>query len=271
MNKMRNEDDDDSPENRDRHFVTALARGLAILKCFRSGEELLGNQELAIRCDLPKSTVTRLTYTLSKLGYLHKSGQQPRYRLGMKTLTLGGTTLARLNVKQISQPVMRQLSEETESLISLGIRDDMSMHYIESYRGNALITLNLGIGSRIPIAPTAMGKAYLALADASERRALEDRIRSFDTFSWPRLKQGIEQGRQDYLTLGCVRSFGDWHKEINGLAVPLSFSSGMPIMVLTSAGPAGHMTQDRLMRQVRPKLLSAAAEIVKKVNADAVA
>src|SRR5690606_5957434 len=140
---MTDENPVDQPDG-DRHFVTALARGLAILKCFRSGEELLGNQELALRCDLPKSTITRLTYTLAKLGYLHKSGQQPRYRLGMKTLTLGGTTLARLNVKQISQSLMRLLSEETESLISLGIRDDISMHYIESHRGNALITLNLG-------------------------------------------------------------------------------------------------------------------------------
>ncbi|AFK61186.1 IclR family transcriptional regulator [Advenella kashmirensis WT001] len=265
---MTDENPDNQPTSGDRHFVTALARGLAILKCFRSGEELLGNQELALRCDLPKSTITRLTYTLAKLGYLHKTGQQPRYRLGMKTLTLGGTTLARLNVKQISQSLMRLLSEETESLISLGIRDDMSMHYIESYRGNALITLNLGIGSRIPIAPTAMGKAYLAVVDAAERRTLEDRIRSFDTFSWPRLKQGIEQGRQDFLTLGCVRSFGDWHKEINGLAVPLSFSNGLPVMVLSSAGPASHMTADRLMRQVKPKLLATAAEIVRRVDAD---
>ena len=33
----------------DRHFVTALARGLELLACFRSGDKMLGNQELAER------------------------------------------------------------------------------------------------------------------------------------------------------------------------------------------------------------------------------
>ncbi len=76
----------------DRHFVTALARGLDVLRCFRSGEERLGNQELAERRKLPKSTVTRLTYTLTKLGYLHHVEESGRYRLGMATLMLGGTS-----------------------------------------------------------------------------------------------------------------------------------------------------------------------------------
>ncbi|MGE8488690.1 MAG: helix-turn-helix domain-containing protein, partial [Paraburkholderia nemoris] len=54
----------------DRHFVTALARGLEVLACFRSGDKSLSNQELALRCKLPKSTVSRLTHTLTLLGYL---------------------------------------------------------------------------------------------------------------------------------------------------------------------------------------------------------
>ena len=54
----------------DRHFVTALARGLDVLSAFRSRDRTLGNQELARRCGLPKSTISRLTYTLTKQGYL---------------------------------------------------------------------------------------------------------------------------------------------------------------------------------------------------------
>jgi hypothetical protein len=40
----------------DRHFVTALSRGLDVLSCFRSGSRLLGNQDISERCRLPKST-----------------------------------------------------------------------------------------------------------------------------------------------------------------------------------------------------------------------
>src|SRR5687768_950530 len=52
-------------ETGDRQFVAALARGLAILRCFKSHERYLGNQEIARRTGLAKPTVSRLTHTLS--------------------------------------------------------------------------------------------------------------------------------------------------------------------------------------------------------------
>jgi hypothetical protein len=65
----------------DRHFVTALARGLDVLGAFRPQDQMLGNMELARRSALPKSTVSRLTYThqtgLSRAG----AGRQRRRRL----------------------------------------------------------------------------------------------------------------------------------------------------------------------------------------------
>jgi hypothetical protein len=55
---------------KDRKFVAALARGLDILRVFTPNDGLLGNQEIAQRSGLPKATVSRLTYTLRRLGYL---------------------------------------------------------------------------------------------------------------------------------------------------------------------------------------------------------
>ena len=73
-------------ENKDRLFVTALARGLAVLAAFRSGEPQLSNQDLASRTSLPKSTVSRLTYTLTQLGYLDQDASTGRYQLGLAVL-----------------------------------------------------------------------------------------------------------------------------------------------------------------------------------------
>lgn len=249
--------------------MTALARGLAVLKCFKSGEERLGNQDLAERCKLPKSTVTRLTYTLTKLGFLHQVEPQGRYRLGMATLALGGTTLSRLDIKEIGQPLMQALATETGSMVLLGMRDDLSMLYIECCRGNSIITLRLGIGSRMPIATTSVGRAYLVGTNAAERHELESRIRGFDPVAWPRLERGIHQALSDMTQYGCIRSFGDWHPEINGIAVPLAFGKGLPLMGLSAAGPALSMTPEYLMDKVRPKLIATAREIVRQVNASA--
>ncbi|MDE1714428.1 helix-turn-helix domain-containing protein, partial (plasmid) [Chromobacterium amazonense] len=70
----------------DRPFVTALARGLEVLAAFRPGEGALSNQELARRTGLPKSTVSRLSYTLTRLGYLQPEGDGGPYRLGLALL-----------------------------------------------------------------------------------------------------------------------------------------------------------------------------------------
>ncbi|MFP3615802.1 helix-turn-helix domain-containing protein, partial [Paraburkholderia sp. SIMBA_050] len=55
---------------RDPNFVTALARGLELLRCFRTGEAMLGNQDFVRRTGFPKATVSRLAGTLVQLGYL---------------------------------------------------------------------------------------------------------------------------------------------------------------------------------------------------------
>jgi len=70
----------------DRKFITALARGLEVLRVFTPTEGLLGNGEIAERTGLPKPTVSRLTYTLTKLGYLSHIERLAKYQLAPAAL-----------------------------------------------------------------------------------------------------------------------------------------------------------------------------------------
>ena len=97
----------DLETDKDRLFVTALARGLEVLAAFRPGELALSNQELAKRTGLPKSTVSRLSYTLTRLGYLAQDEASGHYRLGLAVLALGSTVLASYDIRQIAGPLMR--------------------------------------------------------------------------------------------------------------------------------------------------------------------
>ena len=72
----------------DRQFVTALSRGLDILRAFRRGERMLFSRDLVARTGLPKATVSRLTYTLTQLGYLEPGPQSGQYALGAGVLAL---------------------------------------------------------------------------------------------------------------------------------------------------------------------------------------
>ena len=253
----------------DRHFVTALARGLEVLHAFKSGEERLSNQEISERCGLPKSTVTRLTYTLTKLEFLHYVQESGRYRLGLKTLALGGTTLSRLDVKEASNPLLEQLANDTGSMVSLGIRDELSMLYIENCRSqSAILTLRLGVGSRLPLATTAMGRGYLAGSPAAARELLEERIQAVDPQAWPPIQKGIRKAVSDLKTHGCVTSFGEWRREINAIAVPMPLNPGLPLMVVNVAAAAQSISPQTFMNELRPRLIATVRSIETKYRAE---
>ena len=89
----------------DRQFSMNLARGLEVLRAFSASTPLLGNREIADRTGLPKPTVSRLTYTLTLLGYLARDGQSQKYRLGPGVLALGHPLLASMHVRQMAKPL----------------------------------------------------------------------------------------------------------------------------------------------------------------------
>lgn len=240
----------------DRHFVVALARGLEVLASFRKGETLLGNQEIAARCALPKSTVSRLTYTLSRLGYLHYVDQAAKYRLGTAVLALGTSMLARLDVRNIARPLIEQLATSAKVSSALGARDRLSMVYIESFYGYTSVSLTLEVGSRISISTSAMGRAFLAVCSEEIRRSILDEIRPLNKTAWPRTRDAIAKAIEDHRRLGCACSFGEWQSGVNAIACAFNPGGGLPPMVINCGAPDTVASQDYLLDEVRPKLIS---------------
>jgi DNA-binding IclR family transcriptional regulator len=245
----------------DRHFVTALARGLELLACFRSGDKLLGNQELAERSKLPKSTVSRLTYTLTKLGYLQYDDQAGKYRLGTATLALGSAMLSRLDIRQMARPLMQELADFSHTMVSLGMRDRLSMIYVENCRSQAALTLRLDVGARIPVASTAMGRAYLAEVSSNERNDILERVRDLDELAWPTLRDRVMRAVDEYRTLGCCTSFGDWQPDVNAIAIAFRPSENAAPLSINCGGPAFNLSPEFLLEEVRPRLIELVAQL----------
>ena len=245
----------------DRHFVTALARGLDVLGCFRTGESTLSNQELAQRCQLPKSTVSRLTTTLTKLGYLIYVPDSGRYRLGTACLALGSAMLTRLDVRKIARPMMQELATFCNATVSLGVRDKSSMIYVENCRSAAALALTLDVGSRIPVATTAMGRAWLVAASERERREYVEQLNRLDEAAGRGIRAAVETALKDYRTFGVTCSFGDWQKDVNGIARAFDPGNGLPTMVINVGGPAFKLSREYLLELARPRLIELVVQL----------
>jgi DNA-binding IclR family transcriptional regulator len=146
-------------EKTDRQFVTALGRGLEILRVFEPQDGPLGNQELAERTGLPKPTVSRITHTLTVLGYLEYVPRLSKYRIGLGVLALGHACIGGAVLRTTAHPHMRRLATETDATVALGGRDRLSMIYLDVCRGGQTAALSLDAGARVPIYKTAMGYA----------------------------------------------------------------------------------------------------------------
>lgn len=245
----------DEDTAKDRQFVIALARGLEILRCFRPGETYLTNSEMARRTGMPKPTISRLTYTLTKLGYLNFSAEHGRYQLGAPVLALGYTLLANLDVRKLSRPAMQELAEYAQCSVAIGIRDRLHMVYVEACRGSAAVTLRRDAGSRIPLATTAMGKAYLCGLPQAERDFLMDHIRLHAETHWPKIKADIEQGFKDYQDRGFVLSSGLWDANISAVGVPLVDPDVAKTVAFNCGGPAFLLPQEKLVDDLGPRLV----------------
>lgn len=240
--------------DQDRQFVTALARGLELLRCFGPGDRWLGNQELARRTGLPRPTVSRLAHTLTRLGYLRHSRAQEQYALGTAVLSLGYALLAQMDVRRVARPLMQALAEHASVSVNLGVRDRLGMVYLDTYRSASASAVQLEAGSRIPLASTSMGRAYLCGLPEPERRALLEQLREEAGARWPDAKRGIDRALRDYRRHGLCFSVGDWREEVHAVAAPLLPAGDGEVLVFSASGPAFQVGREKLEREIGPRL-----------------
>jgi DNA-binding IclR family transcriptional regulator len=213
-----------SPLNR------SLTRGIAILRAFRPGTELLGNGELAERTGLPRASVSRLTQTLAEVGYLEHDARQRAYRLGAPVLTLGHAMHAGSSVLRVATPPMAALARRLRINVGLAVRDGDDMVYLESIRFNARgAQRSIVSGHRVPIALTALGRAWLAVAPRAERAALMTRWKAKRSARWRKLEREIAEATSSIQGKGyCVAA---WQPQVVALAAPI-IADHRPIHVL---------------------------------------
>src|SRR5207248_6634750 len=210
----------------DRNFVVALSRGLDVLRAFQPNDGLLGNQEIASRTNLPKPTVSRLTYTLTKLGYLTPVPRFEKYQLAPAAMALGYAALANLGVRHLSDPYREELMRQTGGAVAVGGRDRHSMIYFGQSRNGLTLGVQLDVGSRIPIATTAMGRAYIWALPDEERAALLRELRDHYGNRWSKMRDGIERAGEMLARYGFTISAGEWQEDVHAVGVPLKLSDG---------------------------------------------
>lgn len=242
-------------------FATTLAHGLALLQCFRVGETVLSNKELAERTGLSKATISRLTYTLAARGLLLYDTRLRRYRLGSTALSLGYPLLASLRVRQVARPLMKALADRMGGSVSLGLRDRLRMVYVETSRGHDAIAFRPDIGAALPMLASAMGRAWMAQAPADVRAAVLTGLQDTEPDEWQRHAHAIPAAVDDLATLGYTRSAGDWMSDVHAVAVPMHHPIDGEVLIFNCGVPIARMAPGKLDGEMGPRLIELVAEV----------
>ncbi|KTT15481.1 IclR family transcriptional regulator, partial [Pseudomonas oryzihabitans] len=231
----------------DRNFVVALSRGLDVLRAFQPNDGLLGNQEIAARTKLPKPTISRLTYTLTKLGYLTPVPKFEKYQLAPSAMALGYAALANLGVRHLSEPYREEVMRATGGAVAVGGRDRHSMIYFGQSRNGLALGVQLDVGSRVPISTTAIGRAYIWALPPDDRAALLRELRDHYGSRWAKMRDGIERSGETVAKHGFTMSTGDWQNDVAAVGVALRLNDGTGPYAFNCGAPAFRFTEDRLL------------------------
>ena len=250
-----------SKDDNDRQFVTALGRGLVILAAFEH-QERLTHQQLCQMTNLPKATITRLIHTLTTLGFL-RTNEYGQYQLGSSAVRLSATAWSRHDMVAYAEPLLRQFASENEVSVNLATEVEGEMRYHACCRSPARLSVNLQVGSAVPVARTAIGRAFYAASSQARQAVISSNLKeNLSDEDYSHAQTALTQAATHYEQYGYTVSDGEFSTDILAVAVGVyDVATGQYAYSLNASVPSANWAADEYAAMIVPKLQALAERI----------
>ena len=248
-------------EENDRQFVTALGRGLIILAAFEHHERLT-HQQLCQMTELPKATITRLIHTLTTLGFLRVT-EHGQYQLGSSAVRLSATAWSRHDMVAYAEPLLRQFASENEVSVNLATEVEGEMRYHACCRSPARLSVNLQVGSAVPVARTAIGRAFYAVSTQARQAVIISNLQEhLSVEEFDHAQTALASAAEHYEKYGYTVSDGEFSTDILAVAVGVyDVATGQYAYSLNASVPSANWEADDYAAMIVPKLQALAERI----------
>lgn len=241
-------------------YVQSFARGLAVLRSFGAEAPRQTLSEVAERAQLTRAGARRILHTLLHLGYVEAEGRL--FRLTPKVLDLGYAYLSSLPIWTQAQPLLEELMKELRQSCSATVMDGDDIVYVVRLSAHRTMSINLGIGSRLPSYCTSMGRVLLSgLAPDVLRARLEKmarlRLTPATITDIDALMAEIAQVRRQ----GWCLVQEELEQGLVALAAPVLDRSGKIVAAINVSGQTAGPSVAHLLEHSLPKLLETAGRV----------
>ena len=244
--------------------VDSLRRGLEILRCFRSGKKFLTLADIVDQTEIPRLTAQKLLKTLVAHRFLRHLSDLDRFEPDVSCFVVGHALRASLPILRVARSRMLELAQKFDVDVFLALREGAEMMVIEYCAGRDE-TGEFGVGALIPLATTAVGRAWLWAQRPATQGEFMEGLRNETDETDRRAITGIYRAFQDLAERGYCFALGGWMHERHTLATPLVLEGGGDVLALgcMSTGPGSK--ESFLRDTVAPALLETAAGIRKEM------
>ena len=174
MNERKSAPASDSSDAGGAEPMKSLRSGLRVLLEFERGPRDISMTELAKRCELSKSQVSKILAALVDSGLVTQDPGTRSYSIAKRAYILGSRFTSYDPLVQAATPVMRQLLNRTGHSVRLSVLHGDHSLYLIGLEGPLFLDTGWNSGNTVPIGASSAGRVLMAFMEPEERNRLLD-------------------------------------------------------------------------------------------------
>ncbi|MDQ3059516.1 MAG: helix-turn-helix domain-containing protein [Pseudomonadota bacterium] len=246
-------------------YVQSFARGLEVIRSFSASAPRQTLTEVATRTGLTRAGARRILLTLQTLGYVESDGKL--FRLTPRMLDLGFAYLSSLPLWNLAEPVMEALVQQVKESCSAAVLDGCDIVYVLRVPTHKIMSITLGVGSRLPACCTSMGRMLLSALPEAE---LLQRLQACERPA--RTRYTVTDVKALAETMAQIRRQGwalvdqELEEGLISMAAPVTDRTGQMVAALNISGQANRTSARVMQETMLPPLLAAAQSISRMLS-----
>lgn len=225
--------------------VQSVEIGARVLKALAEHGGVLPLKKLSSATRMPRGKVHRYLVSLKRAGLVAQDGRSGDYRIGPAAVTLGLVGLHSLSPLRHAYEALPALRDRVQEPVTLVVWGEMGPTVIGMEETSRAATINLRVGSRVPIIPTAIGRVFGAFLSPTVTAQITERERrealpgadlpSEEAFA--KILSDVRRRRMVAVTSAMLPG-------IDALAAPVLDYAGRLVAVVCVFGPSDSLNVD---------------------------
>jgi len=236
-------DSDPTPRPRERRQrVQAAQTGMAVLKALATLGGRASLTAIAAQIDESPAKVHRYLVSLMEEGFVAQEANTQQYHLGFEALQIGLAAMRQADPLRLAEASLVRLRERLEVTCFIAVMGNKGPTIVRMEEPGLPVTVNVRVGSVMPLLWSATGRVFLGMLDDANVRALaHEELAALTAAQRAELDATDPLGklREPVRAQGCAAVRDTNLKGISAVAAPVRDYTGRVCAVLTALGATG--------------------------------